>query len=298
MPFIPIPKLAALAVGIPLLLGSARAGAAELPLETAQAVQDCMAKNIPDGDDLRTISLTSIDAAGNTTRVTTAEVFATRGEQTKRRVLLNFTEPEDVLGTALLILVRDGMPEFHLHSPDLGTRVLEGEQWDGSLFGTDLTVEDVARYQGMLEPGQVTLGDAGTYGEKKVYALESRPRHPQSAYSKFKTLVDPDTCVMLSTEMYERETGRLRKVMSVDPDSIRKVGGIPLAHVARFEDIFDKTETRIEILSVGPIQIDGDIVIGVNPRILRPGPGELPKVSFPKSEIEIDLGLQPGVGKG
>jgi len=43
---------------------------------------------------------------------------------------------------------------------------------------------------------------------------------------------------------------RLRKVLWVDPDKVRPVGGIRVPHEYRMNDIRDKTETRMTVRDV------------------------------------------------
>ncbi|MCK5480817.1 MAG: outer membrane lipoprotein-sorting protein, partial [Gammaproteobacteria bacterium] len=67
-----------------------------------------------------------------------------------------------------------------------------------------------------------------------------------SGYEKITSYIDIETCVTLKTELLE-PGGRLRKILTVNPETIRQTGGIYVPMEVVIRDLRDKTKTTMVI---------------------------------------------------
>ncbi len=72
-----------------------------------------------------------------------------------------------------------------------------------------------------------------------------------SAYEVVLSVVDKETCVPLRTELYETNR-RLRKILTINPQELRREGSVWIAHELLMRDLLDESETRLIILSQKP----------------------------------------------
>ena len=70
-----------------------------------------------------------------------------------------------------------------------------------------------------------------------------------SAYERSLSFVDKRTCVPIRTELYE-VGGRLRKLLTANPDRIEDTQGLWLPRELVMEDVRDQTQTTLVIESI------------------------------------------------
>jgi hypothetical protein len=272
-----------------IALAALIAGAAHAATEgpTEEELRACLQGNVPSTDDLRSLKLTSVDRVGqrNETQVL---VFA-RQTDGERRTLIRFTAPEELVGSAILIADKKGIPELYLHSPDLGqARKLEAGDWSQILFGSDVSYEDFLRLQGLLV-APVTKIESGSVGDRQVHRVEMLPEPGTSSYERITAAIDKERCVILEMSLFEAG-GRLRKVALVDPDQMHELGGVWIPHSVAMKDVRDDTRTELEVVSVTPqIDIPDELVSPQDFGRFRPRVSEVDGVP---TSIDLEL-VQP-----
>ena len=189
--------------GVAALLQAGTALAQAEEARSADEIVSCVAANLPQGDEVRSIMLVTRDRAG-AERVTRATVFGRRTSSTSRRTLVSFTAPPDLANSGLLILEEEDSTEIWIHSPELGRRRVEtGEAAGQSLFGTGLSYEDLMQLMGLVETEASMVGRLGDdrIGDHPTYVLASAPEPGTSAYEGVVISVDKETCVPLEIKL-------------------------------------------------------------------------------------------------
>ena len=135
------------------ILGGILLGASPSAEDAAlEEVLQCQRKNFSVKTSEETIEFTQIDRVGGE-RTTRAKLYAKKGEDGLRKLLLRFSRPPDLRGSAYLLLENEsGRNDMFLYSPDMGrTRRVTTHMAAGSLFGTDFSYEDFERLQGLAD---------------------------------------------------------------------------------------------------------------------------------------------------
>ena len=237
---------------------AAPSGDPEKPAYTAQDIQDCVQSNVPKRTSEQEVEFTAVDRVGNE-RFSRAEVQGKRFDDGQRRVLLKFNRPDDLRGSAFLMIERAGSngSDMFLYSPELRkVKRLSGRATASSLFGTDFSAEDFERLQGINRPGTLRRVEDAEIDGRPVWRLETRPTEAaESAYERIVSFVDQERCVALRTESYE-PGDRLRKVLTADPETIERHGDIWVPERLVMRDERDETHT---VLRVDEVRLDVEI---------------------------------------
>ena len=240
-----------------LLLPAASVSAQGAEADGLAPVATCIESNIPRTSSEQVIEFTTVDRIGGQ-RVSRAKIIAKRFEDGKRRLLLRFTKPIEMRGSALLIIETErGANDMFLYSPELRkVKRVTSDSSGGSLFGTDFTYEDFERWQLLNKPGRRARLPDATVAERAVYVMETLPdTGAGSSYEKVISYIDRDTCVVLKTESFENGK-RLRKVLTASPASVIEQSGIHVASEIRMEDVRDETHTDV---IVEDLEVDHEI---------------------------------------
>ncbi len=266
-----------------LVLVLPTASLAEPSLESSAEIVECVAGNIPEGDELRAITLITRDRSGYE-RTTQANVFGRRTAEKGRRTLVRFSKPEELDGSALLVIEDASRTEVWMHTPDLGRQRLgSGGDTQVNLFGTGMTWEDLVHLLGFVraEAGNQTRLPDAVVKELAVYVLESRPEPGTSSYERIVTSIDQDTCVPLLVRLHERADAPPLKVLTTDPDQIFPVDGVWVAHSVSLHDYRDGKLTTLHLQSVFRELKVPDVIF--NP----------PDLGKYKPRIELEIAVEP-----
>jgi hypothetical protein len=231
-----------------LLVAPFAAGAADT--NSIEHISECTRANIPEPGAIRAMRFTARDRVGQT-RVTRLRLEGKRAPDGSRRLLARFVAPPEMEGSMLLMIERDGENELYFKSPDLPEpKRINGPDQSLNMFGTDFTYEDFQNLQSFNRPGlSKQLLDSKVSG-RPVWVVETLPAsNSGSGYKSIVTSIDQATCLPLKIEMFGKD-GRIRKVLSVDPNQIAKRGSTWIAHHALMKDVRDYTETQLLVESV------------------------------------------------
>lgn len=218
-------------------------------------VTDCIKSNVPEQSSVQLVEFTSYDRIGGD-RVSRAKIFAKKLEMNaQRRVLMRFTRPLEIRGSAFLAIEMDaGSPDMFLYTTAIRkVKRVTGQSGGASLFGTDLSYEDFAQWQGLNQPSEKRRLPDETIAEREVYVIESVPApNADSSYERVVSFIDKQTCVALKTESFEKGDTP-RKVLTAEPESLIEEGGIWFATEVLMRDLRDETRT---VVLVEDVEVD------------------------------------------
>lgn len=201
----------------------------------------CVERRQPEPDSIRAARITARDRQGNKS-ITVVKMFGRRSDAGQRQLLVEFVEPEDLRGTSVLILERDGdHNDIYLRAVEKSTHIT-GMDRAGQLFGTDFSYEDLAFLEGFSQPGAWKRLEDETLDERPVYVVEIRPEG--SAYERILSYVDKETCLPVLARLYERRFF-VRKELTIDAKSVKKIGESWIPHSILIRDLRDLTTTHV-----------------------------------------------------
>jgi hypothetical protein len=130
------------------------------------------------------------------------------------RVLIRFTYPNDIKGTAFLVWEHpDGEDERFLYLPGLGrVRRIAGAEAQDSFVGSDFTYEDISgrelddyRYTMVEENAVWTAAD----GQRvPAYRIESRAKNSQARFPRVVSTIRKDNFVIVHADIHNRRDER------------------------------------------------------------------------------------------
>jgi Outer membrane lipoprotein-sorting protein len=213
-------------------------------------VESCIRRNEPKTTAIQQIELRSTDRAGYQ-KVLVADTYLKRFPDATSRLLAYFREPDDIIGTRLLVIENAQGNEMYMYMPSLfKIRRISSKRISSSMYGSDFSYEDIERFYGMLSTEQpVQAPDAVLDGEP-MYVLETRPDEASgSRYTAVVAYFDQQDCVLRRVDFFE-SGDRLRKQLMVDAGSIATLGDIRLPREFIMTDRRNNTETRLSIRKV------------------------------------------------
>ena len=216
--------------------------------EATASAEACFARNAPQPDSVRAIRLTARDREGGKT-VVVLRLYGARSPEGLGRLFIRLEQPEEVAGTALLVLEQPtGESEIYLASPELPTaRRISGPTRADGMFRTDFSSEDLQRLQQGWRPGEgeLKLLPDARVAERAVYVAEVRPKG--SAYERVVFSLDQESCLPLQIQFFEAGKTRPRKELTTEPRSNLKHGSLWVAHSALMRDLQNLTTTHLMV---------------------------------------------------
>lgn len=150
------------------------------------------------------------------------------------QTLVRFASPQDIAGTAFLMLERGkDQSEQYIYLPGLKrTRRIAGREREGSFMGSDFTYADMQRVDERYATHK-RLPDE-KLGNDTVYVLESTlsPEAPV-AYGKVTTWVRKTDFIALRTRFFDRKDQLVKTLYS---RRVREVEGKPVVVEARMQN--------------------------------------------------------------
>ena len=210
-------------------------------------VEACIRQNEPKTTAVQKIEMRSTDRVGYE-KVLAADIYLKRYPDQTSRLIAYFNEPDDILGTRLLVIEKPPANEMYMYMPSLfKIRRITTKRISSSMYGSDFSYEDIERFYSMLSSEKPVQAPDGMLDGKPVYVLESRPE--KESGSKYETVVahfDQQDCILRRVDFFE-SGGKLRKQLVVDAGSIKPVGSIKAPREFVMTDLRNGTETRLSI---------------------------------------------------
>jgi hypothetical protein len=218
-----------------------------------EEVADCALRNLPPSAHAR------------------AALTSRAADASEKKVEIEYWSHTPDLGARQIVIARHGAPDNTVSALLFSDGDAVGEAWaviapkgkakrittsdvEVRLFGSNVSLEDFARFARVAFPGQVRRLDDAEIGGRKVYVVENKPSpHAGSIYSRIVTSIDREWCMILHRESFAEsfEKGaRPLKTYSVEPADVRVDGRFATATRARQDDARDGSSTRMEILEL------------------------------------------------
>ena len=213
-------------------------------------VIDCALRSLPASAHGRFV-LDSRSAQG-VAREVHGEYWAEQPKDSGRRVVIASRGGANMARAAYLFSEGDAIGEVWLWTPDHGdARRIQARGDAGRLFGSDVTLEDFARFARINFPGQLRRLDDASVAGRPVYVVETRPSADVgSEYERIVSSIDKEWCVILRRESFDAsfEGGsKPRKVQSVSPTDVKHEKGYARATAALLQDLRDGTQTKVSL---------------------------------------------------
>jgi hypothetical protein len=172
------------------------------------------------------------------------------------RLLIRFTYPNDIRGTAFLVWEHpDADDERFLFLPSLGrVRRIAGTEAQESFAGSDFTYEEI----GGREFDEYTYSFAGPDGERALWTppaggpareawrLESRRKDASAPFPRVVSVVLKDSFMVVQADIYNRRNER-QKVYSVS--ELKQIDKIWTAMRSEMTNALEKSRTELAVES-------------------------------------------------
>ncbi len=167
----------------------------------------------------------------------------------ERQVLIRFTAPADIDGTAFLVIedTRDNTTRQQLYLPALKrTRRIVAAQQGRSFVNSDFTYEDMQRHP--VEEWTYSLEEPQSVLGRRCYVLHSTPRaETDTMYQKVVSWIDMDTFTPLKIKFWDLK-GEQFKTYTVQKFEI--IDGIATELETLMENHRDQHKTRLSTASI------------------------------------------------
>ena len=216
-------------------------------------LEACIRKNEPESTAVQQIEMRSVDRAGYE-KTLVADIYLKRFPDETSRLIAYFREPDDIIGTRLLVIEKAAGNEMYMYMPSLfKIRRISSKRIASSMYGSDFSYEDIERFYDMLSTEKpVQMPDTQLDGSP-MHVLETRPaKDSGSKYESIVTYFDQPDCVIRRVDFFEAGE-KLRKQLIADASSITSAGSIRLPREFTMTDLRNKTETY---LSISKIELD------------------------------------------
>lgn len=216
-------------------------------LDKPEEIRACARGNFPATSSSQTFLLTTY-GRDESKRSLHATAYWKRGSDGKAKVMLTVDQPDDLKGSAYLILEKDSRDDLYMYLPAARrTKRIMGNQTSDALWGTDFSYEDIKQVQGIFDTGKLTREADAEIAGKPVYVLSFVPdKAEESAYKRLVSFIDKETCVALQTDFYEAGDAP-RKRLSSDPKQVKQEGKRWVAAAYEMKDLRDSTRSELLI---------------------------------------------------
>lgn len=213
-------------------------------------VETCIRSNEPETTAIQRIELRSTDRSGYE-KILAADIYLKRYPDETSRLLAFFNEPDDIIGTRLLVIEASPANEMYVYMPSLfKIRRISSRRISSSMYGSDFSYEDIERFYGMLSAEKPVQAPDTTLDGQTMYVLESRPA--EDSGSKYESVVayfDQQDCIIRRVDFFEHGN-KLRKQLLTDNTSIKTTGSVKLPRKFTMTDLRNDTETHLHIESL------------------------------------------------
>jgi hypothetical protein len=168
------------------------------------------------------------------------------GSPGNSKILVVFSDPQEVRGVALLSITQPGSPVHqYIYTPAI-QRVRDVAPQDRSahFIGTDFTYEDISEH--VLEDFRYEMiGDGETMENHKTFKVQAAPVDPQRSQYKFVYYwIAQDVPVILHAEMYDSQGKEVRTLHATD---LKHVSGVWGARHVEMSSVQEGTRTVLTI---------------------------------------------------
>ncbi len=232
-----------------------------LPIDTAASgidteVEACIRKNAPESTAIQRVRLSS-EGPMFEERTLDATVYWKHFPDGNSDLLAVFEEPEEISGSRLLFLERKPNKEIYLYMPGpFKVQRISSSRIASSMYGMDFSYEDFQWLYSMAATATLEQRADVLLGGEPMYVLAVVPAEASgSRYVEVVSYFEQKSCVVRKVEFYE-EGQELRKILSADPEAVKRVNGLLVPHTFRMRDLKKGSETELVVTEV---QVDPPI---------------------------------------
>jgi hypothetical protein len=236
------------------------AAAARADSGSLEEVADCAIRNLPPSAHAHAVLKARV--AGGAERSIDVDYWSRTGDEGTRKIVVAQRAAPDDAVSVYLFSDGDAIGEaWTFAKKDGKAKRVEARGPDARLFGSNVSLEDFARFARVVFPGQVRrLADAEV-GGRKAYVIETKPAPDSgSEYARIVTSIDREWCLILRRESFDAafENGaRARKTYQVAPADVKVQGQFANGTRARQEDARDGSSTELQVLDLElPAKVD------------------------------------------
>ncbi len=229
---------------------SQSARSADQASKSIEDISACMRVNVFDRGAVRDFQIKAVDREGKS-KTTKFKVFWKPAKTDDNvRITLQVMEPENLAGTAYLLMGSAEEEQLHLYLPALRkVRRVSGGEASQRLWGSDLTFADIKQIQGLLLDGKVQrLADQKIAG-RPVYILETTTSVEQTGYSLVRSYVDQESCVLLKAELFA-DGEKPQKIVEADVSTLMEIDPWWLVRGYRVTDNRAGTHTELSLSDI------------------------------------------------
>ena len=218
--------------------------------EILPEIEACIRKNAPDATAIQKIRLRSEGYMGEE-KTLSAKVYWKYLPAGTSNLLAVFDEPDDILGSRLLFLEKKSENEIYLYMPALfKVRRITSDRFSASMYGMDFSYEDFQWLYNMLTTAVTEQRPDAEIDGKPMYTFAVLPAAGgASLYGTIVTYFDKQSCVVRKVEFFEPDN-KLRKVLTINPESIKEINGKLVPHKFSMQDIKEDSITELKVLEV------------------------------------------------
>ena len=207
-------KAAILALALLLPQAGAADESATLSVED---IEDCVERSGPAKSSVQSVTLRSVDEKG-AAKESEAKLYWKKFDNGLSRVLIRFSAPLDLRGSALLVIeLENDKRDMFMYLPEFKkVKRVTTSMMSNPMFGTDFSYEEFERLYGLTSNLTSRRLEDGRIGDKTVYVVESVPNsEADSAYTRILQYIEQERCIPLKSEFFEGGA-EPRKVLSLD----------------------------------------------------------------------------------
>lgn len=231
--------------------GAFAAETARKSLENVDEVLSCMRANMAPAIWSSRIEMTAVDAGGFE-RQLQGQFYADISDQSSS-VSIRLNAPADMAGAAYLMKRRkSGDKDVHVYLPSLGrAKRLSLNVLDGSIFGTDISFNEIALLVGAFDLAWLDL--PGKLEGRSIYRVNVWPQAGLSPrYKQIRLQVDQQSCVALRFDLMDAKGSA--KLMLVDGKQLKQIGAQWLPTNIEIQDLENGTQTRLKFLDTKKLE--------------------------------------------
>jgi hypothetical protein len=220
-----------------------------------EEVLDCTLRALPPSVHGRFV-LTHTHADGKQ-QIVNGEYWSETPTDAGRRVVIASSGGPANARAAYMFREGDSVGEVWRWTPEnAAAQRIQAKGSQGELFGTDVSMEDFARFARINFPGRLRRLDDAEIAGRPVFVIETTPAPDAgSEYEKLVSSLDKGWCVVLRRESFEKgfaDGAKPSKVMTVDPKDVVQQKGFARVAKALLSDNRDgsTTQAQLEDLSI------------------------------------------------
>ncbi len=217
--------------------------------QASQKVIDCMRANLPSSLRVQKFELISTDRS-SASRTLGGRIYA-KEEGGLLRMTLRVLEPPDLAGSAYLLRETpdDEADEIYLSLPKVNrVRRITGSNASQSLFGTDFSYADIRQIQNAFTGGDAKLEPEEKFDMRSVHVLMQEPESDkESPYTRTRSWVDKQTCVVLKAEFFDDDSDKPRKRLTAPASALTKADKTWYLNELEMRDLKEGTHTTLKL---------------------------------------------------